>query len=123
MEIYERIKEIRKDNHLTQKEFGERIGATRDVIGNIELGRVETKEYLIKLIAKEFDVNEEWITTGVEPKYPERNMEAQLAKKIGEVIGEDDTFRKQLILTLLELSDTDWEVIKKIYNEMQKKNG
>lgn len=123
MEIYERIKEIRKDNHLTQKEFGERIGATRDVIGNIELGRVEAKEYLIKLIAKEFDVNEEWIITGDEPKYPERNMEAQLAKKIGEVIGEDDTFRKQLILTLLELSDTDWEVIKKIYNEMQKKNG
>ncbi|MGN0136547.1 helix-turn-helix domain-containing protein [Anaerotignum sp.] len=123
MEIHERIKEIRKDNHLTQKEFGERIGATRDVIGNIELGRVEAKEYLIKLIAKEFDVNEEWITTGAEPKYPERNMEAQLAKKIGEVIGEDDTFRKQLILTLLELSDTDWEVIKKIYHEMQKKNG
>ncbi|MFW5669900.1 MAG: helix-turn-helix transcriptional regulator, partial [Acetivibrio ethanolgignens] len=47
MEIYERIKEIRKDNHLTQKEFGKRIGVTRDVIANIELGRVEAKEYLI----------------------------------------------------------------------------
>lgn len=123
MEINERIKAIRKENHLTQEEFGNRLGIGKYAVTNIELGRVEPKSHLIKLIANEFDINEKWITTGAEPKYPERNMEAQLAKKIGEVIGEDDTFRKQLILTLLELSDTDWEVIKKIYNEMQKKNG
>lgn len=123
MEIYERIKEIRKEHHLTQKEFAEQIGATRDIIGNIELGRVEAKEHMIKLIAKEFDVNEEWIKTGIEPKYPEYSVDEKIARKIGEVIEEEDTFRKQLILTLLELNDEDWEVIKKIHKNMQEKNG
>lgn len=123
MEIFDRIKEIRKDAHLTQKDFGERIGTTRDVIGNIELGRVEAKDHMIKLIAKEFDVNEEWIKTGEGEKYPEISSDEKLAKLIAETIGSNDEFRKNLILTLLELDETDWEVIKKIYAEMQKKNG
>lgn len=123
MKIYERIKEIRKENHLTQKEFGERIGTTRDVITNIELGRVDAKDHMIKLIAKEFDVNENWIKSGEGEKYPEISDDEKLARLIGKTIGADDEFRKHLILTLLELEEEDWEVIKKIYIEMQKKTG
>lgn len=123
MKIYERIKEIRKENHLTQKEFGERIGTTRDVITNIELGRVDAKDHMIKLISKEFDVNENWIKSGEGEKYPEISDDEKLARLIGKTIGADDEFRKNLILTLLELEEEDWEVIKKIYTDMQKKTG
>lgn len=123
MEIYERIKEIRKDNKLTQDDFGEKIGVSRFVIANIELGRVDAKDHMIKLIAKEFDINEEWIKTGEGEKYPEKTNDELLARKIGEIIGANDEFRKNLILTLLELDDNDWEVIKKIHSEMQKKAG
>ena len=123
MEIYERIKEIRKDNNLTQDEFGDKIGVSRSVIANIELGRVDAKDHMVKLIAKEFDVNEEWIRTGEGEKYPEISSDEKLARMIGETIGSDDEFRKNLILTLLELEESDWEVIKKIYTEMQKKAG
>ena len=123
MEVSERIKEIRKENNLTQEEFGSRLGVGKYVITNIELGRVEPKSSLIKLIASEFDLNEEWILSGAGEKYPERSTDQMLARKIGQAIGAEDEFRKNLILTLLELEDEDWEVIKKIYNEMQKKMG
>jgi transcriptional regulator with XRE-family HTH domain len=123
MSIYERIKEIRKENDLTQGEFGERLGIGKYAVTNIELGRVEPKDNVIKLIAKEFDINEEWIKTGAGEKHPEITNDEKLAKLIGETIGSDDEFRKNLVLTLLELDDTDWEVIKKIYEEMQKKAG
>ena len=69
-----RIKEIRKDNSLTQDEFGEKIGVSRSVIVNIELGRVDIKDHMVKLIAKEFEVNEEWIKTGEGEKYPEKTL-------------------------------------------------
>jgi transcriptional regulator with XRE-family HTH domain len=123
MEIYERIKEIRKENNLTQEEFGNRLGVGKYAITNIELGRVEPKSSLIKLIASEFDLNEEWILAGIGEKHPARTTDQQLARRIGQTIGADDEFRKNLILTLLELEDDDWEVIKKLYNEMQKKMG
>lgn len=123
MNIYDRIKEIRKEHNLTQGDFGERLGIGKYAVTNIELGRVEPKDNVIKLIAKEFDVNEEWIKTGEGEKYPEISSDEKLAKLIAETIGSNDEFRKNLILTLLELDETDWEVIKKIYAEMQKKTG
>jgi transcriptional regulator with XRE-family HTH domain len=123
LSIYDRIKEIRKENDLTQGEFGERLGIGKYAVTNIELGRVEPKDNVIKLIAKEFDINEEWIKTGEGEKHPEITNDEKLAKLIGETIGSDDEFRKNLVLTLLELDEADWEVIKKIYEEMQKKAG
>lgn len=63
MEMYERIKDLRK-NHLklSQEAFGGRLGVSRSVINNIErnvLARPDQKLSLIKLICKEFSVNED----------------------------------------------------------------
>lgn len=76
MEIYERIRELRKDLKLSQNAFGEKVGVSRDVISNIEQNRLtkpELKKSLIKLICKEFGVNEEWLENGTEPKFVEIN--------------------------------------------------
>lgn len=75
MEMHERIRELRKSYlKLSQEVFAERLGVTRDVIGNIELNRLarpDQKLSLIKLMCKEFDVNEEWILNGTEPMFVE----------------------------------------------------
>ena len=75
MEIYERIRELRK-NHLnmTQEAFAEKLGVSRSVIKNIELNalaRPEQKLSLIKLMCKEFSVNEKWLLDGTEPMFVE----------------------------------------------------
>ena len=75
METYERIKELRKNYlKLSQAAFGERLGVNRDVINNIEnnrLAKPEQKLSLIKLMCKEFSVNEEWLLNGTEPMIKE----------------------------------------------------
>lgn len=80
MEIYERIIELRKEHlpkienkKISQTEFGEKIGVSRSVIKNLELGIVETKEHIIKLICQTFSVNEEWLRNGTEPVFKEKN--------------------------------------------------
>ena len=75
MEMYERIKDLRK-NHLklSQEAFGGRLGVSRSVINNIErnaLARPAQKLSLIKLICKEFSVNEDWLLNGSEPMFIE----------------------------------------------------
>ena len=55
---------------LSQAAFGETLGVNRDVINNIEnnrLAKPEQKLSLLKLICKEFSVNEEWLLNGTEP--------------------------------------------------------
>lgn len=75
MELYERIRELRKNYlHLSQTAFGERLGVSRSVINNIELNvlaKPEQKLSLIKLMCREFNVNEEWILNGTEPVFVE----------------------------------------------------
>ena len=68
MEIYERIRELRKKHlKLSQTEFGEKLGVSRSVINNIELNTLskpEQKTSLYKLICKEFNVSEAWLFDG-----------------------------------------------------------
>ncbi len=68
MKMYERIRDLRKNYlHLSQTAFGERLGVSRSVINNIEsnvLARPEQKLSLIKLMCKEFNVNEDWLLHG-----------------------------------------------------------
>lgn len=68
MEIYERIRLLRKDHlKLSQNEFGEMLGVNRSNINNIEGNRLvkpEQKEPLYRLICKTFNVRYEWLMTG-----------------------------------------------------------
>lgn len=77
METHERIKELRKNYlNLSQEAFGERLGVSRSVINNIErnvLARPDQKLSLIRLMCKEFNVNEDWILNGNGPMLVQPN--------------------------------------------------
>lgn len=60
----ERVRELRKELKLSQTKFGEKLGVSKDVIVNIELGRVELKELMLNLISKTFNANPLWILEG-----------------------------------------------------------
>lgn len=61
----DRIKKIRKELELTQQEFSEKIGSSQNVIANYEIGRRNPSNSVINNICKTFNVNEEWLRTGV----------------------------------------------------------
>ena len=96
MELYERIRYLRKEHlHLSQEAFGERLGVSRSVIKNIELdalARPDQKLSLIKLICKEFSISEDWLL------YGEGEMEVQ-----PDTFSLDD-FARQHNATELELN-------------------
>lgn len=59
-----RIKIVREALHLSQREFGERLGVSRDVISNIEYGRVVPKKLLVQHMCQQYKVNTHWLETG-----------------------------------------------------------
>ena len=59
-----RIRAVRKALKLSQREFGERLGVSRDVISNIEYGRVLPKELLLRHICQLYHVNPLWLENG-----------------------------------------------------------
>lgn len=59
-----RIKAVREALNLSQREFGEKLGVSRDVIGNIEYNRVLPKELFLRHMCELYNVNNRWLETG-----------------------------------------------------------
>ena len=59
-----RFKQIRSKLGLSQEEFGNKLGVTKSTISNIENGRFNITDTMIKLLCSEFRVNEDWLRTG-----------------------------------------------------------
>ncbi len=80
-----RIRMLREDKGLTRAAFGEPLGVSSDVINNLERGRVDAKDSIIKLICAKYNVREEWLRTGKEPMYnvPETFSLDKYAKERG----------------------------------------
>ena len=73
--MIDRLKSLRKALKLSQAEFGEKLGVSRDVISNFENGRVELKDNFIQLICLKFSINENWLRTGEGDMYRKTTSE------------------------------------------------
>jgi len=116
--ISERIKMLRKELKLSQEEFGNKLGVSRDVIGNIEydrLKRPEQKEPIYKLICKEFKINELWLRTGEGPREAQI-IRDEYTQAVNEIDVRDPKAR-QAILNYWKLSEEDkklfWKFIER----------
>lgn len=66
MSFGQRIKTIRTSQKpkLTQTEFGQRLGVSKDVVANLEYDRVDPAESMIRLICQTYSINYAWLKTG-----------------------------------------------------------
>lgn len=114
-----RIKAIRKEikkngKPISQEEFGYRLGVSRDVIANLErtTNPVAPTEQMLKLICREFNVNETWLRTGEGEMFNEMDREEKIAYYLGNMLSEPgDTFKKRLIAALAALDDSEWAAV------------
>lgn len=115
----ERIKELRKSLKLSQTEFGKKLGVSRDVINNIENGRVELKEYLIKTICSVFNVSANWLRTG------EGGMKAESDEDMLDRIARElslTPLQSEAFHYLMSLPDEERETVAKAFFILLKGN-
>ena len=60
----ERIRKLRLSLGLSQTAFANKMGMTRSMISNLELGLIEIPDYKLEAISKTFNVNIHWLRTG-----------------------------------------------------------
>ncbi len=60
----ERLKELRKCLKLSQKAFAEKLGITDSGLSNLENGKRNITEQMVKSICREFNVNRAWLVEG-----------------------------------------------------------
>lgn len=125
--MFERIRKLRKEQlHLSQEEFGKCLGVSRSVIANIELNtlaRPEQKEPLIKLICKEFNVNEDWLRTGAGG---DENIfipdDAEKYIELGRAAKTPNDFRDFLVRIMQSLPDEYCDYLYKEFKRFEKEH-
>lgn len=122
MEIYERIKELRKNHlHMSQESFGARLGVSRSVINNIErnaLQRPEQKEPIYKLICKEFNVSYLWLTQGIEPMENESDYTSMA--QIDDIMAGENETAKSIFKAFARLDEKEWALLAHIIKDISK---
>lgn len=99
-----RIKLVRKELNLTQESFGKRLGVRKTAISKIENGENNLTKQMLRLICSEFNVNEDWLQTGVGEMFSQSETFSldKLAKQRG-----CSGIKLELVKNLLELEEDD----------------
>lgn len=95
-----RIKYLRQQLGLTQKEFGQKIGVSAVTISTSESGKTKPDEQTIRILCSTFGIRREWLEEGTEPMY----------------IPELDTDDLEIDLIFSRQTEKERDAIKKLLN-------
>lgn len=110
MNINKRVKEVRIALKLTQTQFADTLGIRQSSLSAIENGVTGTvDERNIRIICKEFDVNEDWLRNGEGSMF---NAERTLLQLLGAKFDTLDELDKKIISEYIKLSDKQRKVMK-----------
>jgi transcriptional regulator with XRE-family HTH domain len=113
--INERIKAIRLQLHMSQREFAKAVYVSHGYISEVEIGHKEANERLIHLVSNAFSVNKHWLLTGegrVFNDTPEEKIK-RLASLFSELYPEYQDYVLRQIDELIALQNTRGEKEKK----------
>lgn len=115
MELKNRIKKVRQKSKLTQEKFGERIGVSKMAITYYENGNRTPQPATIKLICKEFSINETWLLTGEGDMDQPMSEEQEIAQITASLFNEDDQRRINLFKFIASLDEEDMEALERLW--------
>ncbi len=116
----ERLKKIRLENGMSQEEFGKKIGIeSRAHISALEKGNRNITDRIVNDVCREFDINEDWLRTGI------GNMKKEIPNKLafylGQIEGGDDEFIRDLIEIYMELDPDSKKALRVLAEKMVEK--
>ena len=118
----ERLIELLDKLKISKTGFAEKINVSQAFISQLCAGVKQPSDRTIYDICREFNVREEWIRSGSGEMFREMTRDEEIARAVGRMEGEDDSFKKRLIAALLKLDEKDWEVLEKVAREALKKD-
>lgn len=117
--MQDRIKQVRQSEGLTQAEFAEKIGLSRNYIAMIEIGQREPSDRTISDICRIFGVNEIWLRTGVGEPFTPLSRSEELAA-IFERMEVGDDAKSRLIRAMARMPDEAFPPFVKFVEQLYK---
>jgi transcriptional regulator with XRE-family HTH domain len=117
-----RIKQVRKLKKLSQTAFGEPLGASRDMINNVENGRAAVSDMMIAAICRVYNVDEVWLRTGTGQPFPKKSRRDVIDEYIGQLSeGKRSDIEQLLIEFMAETSVEEWKELSAVFRRLADK--
>ena len=111
-EIGFRIREVRKSQNMTMKEFGEKLNLTNAMISMLESGKAELSAKNRQDILRTFNVNPNWLDYGKGDMFIKLDANKELAIEMAKIFKlEENDPRRRIIKALLTIPSEDWDSI------------
>ena len=120
----DRIKLIREGadekKKLSQQEFANSLGLSRNMIAQVEMGTRILSDRSIRDICRIYKVNEEWLRTGNGVMKQPRSDNEIIDKFVNDVLeAKSEDIRKRLINVLSQLDEQELKVLEELAKKMQ----
>ena len=122
-----RIKMIRQNEGLTQSQFADKIGLSRNYVAMIEIGQREPSDRTISDICRIFDIQEDWLRHGLEPMRAAKSREEEIADLVGSALTGSSEFKKSVIRMICSRTDEELKTLEAalqaVYDGIKKDQG
>lgn len=117
----QRLRELRKALNLTLDKFGRPLGVGKTAVSKIENDENNLTEQMLISICREYKASEEWLREGTGEMFKPLTRNQVITDFVGDLIMEDNTFKKRLIEALAKLDEDEWRVLEKLACELTEK--
>lgn len=118
MSIQDRIKTIREELGLSQEKFGRRMGVSRDVINNLERGKVEPKQLQLNHMCDVYSINPAWLIDGLNDETMFLDTADSLIATVASKYGLSE-FETKFLKEFLKLSAEERAVLEVLHNRLK----
>ena len=118
-----RIREVRKTLHMTQADFGAKIGVRGNTVTGYENGQRVPSDAVIVSICREFHVDEHWLRTGDGKMFTATTRDEEIMDFVADTMQDDeDNFRRRFLLALSRLPEERWADIEDFARQITAEN-
>jgi len=96
-EVNDRIKQVRVNLNISQRDFARQIYISQTLLGNIELGYRTVSARTIQLISTAFNINKNWLLTGEGDMLSAPAVDMKLSNLIDNFNQLEDTLKDFLL--------------------------
>lgn len=119
--IGKRLRQIRREKGMSQKDFGRQICVAQTYLSQIELGERAVTEKICSIVCMKFGICENWLRTGEGEMYRDEVVTPEdkpLTQLLTDVRTGKNPIAKAVLSSLALCSPEEWKMIGKIIREI-----
>lgn len=120
--INNRIRNVRTEKKLTQKEFAKKLNVSENFIWMIEKGDRVPSDRTISDICRIFSVDEVWLRTGVGEPFAPKTRRDMIDEYVGQLSdGKHSDVEELLVDLVAETTADEWRALANLFQKLADK--